>query len=237
LIKLNIKEKIFDEVSLENKITNVTKIVLTPNEEKIIIEYQENNFRNLLIKDFQDKTENIIKNIKWWTLDKIGVNLYFSIKTNEIHLYNLYTKKSTNFLIPDINNIKASQISFSERFVAFLTSGSYDRIDIYDFKNFVYIKDIFKSGEKKSIKNFKWLPGYNFILIYGRLTDFDKNNKIDYQDPNELVMFDPITRRYYKILDNIDDFYSITPDGNFILYKKGKELYIYQIPYEKIFTQ
>jgi len=237
IIKLNIKNKEFSRLNLENPIKNVTKILITPNDKKIIIEYRENNSKNILIKDLEELTEDIVQDIKWWLSDRIGTKLIFYSSTDGINIYNLYTKRYDNLPI-NIKNIDIPIISFSEQFLAFLRKDlGYNYLDIYDFCNNAYIKDIFKSGELKYIKRIEWIPGYNHLLIFGRLTDTDKNKKIDYRDADELVMFDPITRKSYRLLTKIDDFYGITPDGNYIFYRIGQELYIQQILYEKIFTK
>ncbi len=237
LLKLDIPKEKFAPINIENQIDNIEKIYITPNEEKLIMGYSKNKTNNIFIKDLDKEKEIIITNVDWYLPNRIGSELIYSKNENEITIYNLYTKKYKGYLFPDLHNTYKILLSYSEMFLAFLNGIDNNDISLFDFKNMVYIKDIFRSGEKKIIKNFEWIPGYDYLLIFGKLTDFDKNGIIDYRDIDELIMFDPITRKEYKILNKIDKFYNVTPDGNYILYRKGKKLYYYQIPYERILTK
>ncbi|MBN1897999.1 MAG: hypothetical protein JW827_04415 [Spirochaetes bacterium] len=232
LIELDIPLNLFKRIDLSNKISDLLELTITPNEEMIIMFFRSEGRQNLLVLDLEDKTEYIIDNVNWYFLDKSGINLIYAQEKN-LNQYNLYTKKYETLIKLDYP-AQRSMISFSERYMAILNSGKENQLDLYDQMDASYRKDVFDSGKLKFIKAFDWLPGYNFLLLYGRLKDADRNDKIDYKDPDLIMLFDPVSRKSYPLLYDIDDYYGSTPDGNFIFCRKRKRLTIHRIPYEKI---
>jgi hypothetical protein len=94
--------------------------------------------------------------------------------------------------------------------------------------------DIFSKTE--ILKDFAWFPNSYILFFSAVMEDSNNDKRIDWEDNIKLVSYDNETGKYKILNDNIDKFYGINPDGNYLFYKKGKYIYkaIIQIPYRKL---
>lgn len=225
IISINIKNNQFEKISLTNKITAVQKILVSPNNKKLIIFTTDNK---VIIKDLEDSTEEVLKNIKDVLLSKTGI--YLICKGENLIFHDLYTQKHKQFKIK--KSFDKFILSYSERYFIFTTSDNPNSLNYLDIQNNKIVTDFF---QKTKVKYIKKIESFNndSLLLYGKLFDMDYNNKLDYRDLNNIISFNLITGKYTVLLKNVDDYYELSNYKRYILYNQKNKLFIKDIYHEK----
>ncbi len=233
LVEFDLLNYSYSEYELKNiaYIKRIDKVFITGNKERLIIAYvSTSGVKSLLVKDLISGNETIVENIKFYLYDYVEKDILY-IKKTSVYRYKMYLDNTEKlFTFTDVfDNIK---LSFSERFLLFYSSANPNQLNMYDFKTGKIKKDIFKSGKIKYIKKVYWLKDGD-VLLFGRLNDDDKNNKIDYRDSYGLMKLSVNTFKISKIGVRVDELYTYSSYDNFILYKFRDVLYLLRCPYEK----
>ncbi len=225
VISINIKNSQFEKINLTNKITAVEKILVSPNNKKLIIFATDNK---VVIKDLEDSTEEVLKNIDDVLLSKTGV--YLICKGENLIFHDLYTQKHKQFKIKE--PFDKFILSYSERYFIFTTSDNPNSLNYLDVQNNKIIRDSFQKARVKYIKKIESFNN-DSLLLYGKLFDMDYNNKLDYLDLNNIISFNFITGKYTVLLKNVNDYYNFSNYKRYIFYSQKNKLFIKDIYNEK----
>ncbi len=210
--------KIKKFLNIEEKL-NFHKFWFSANKDFIIFKSD----KGLLIKSTVNLTEKFIRAEKYSIPFSEGEVYYLNNRV--LYYYNFYLNNAKKLKKINFEPDKM-HISFSERYILFLKKGYLNSISIYDIKENRLQRDIFLKGKKKNIRRVFWIPERGKLLIYGRLIDNDKNNKIDYRDIFYAGIFDLFTEKINLIYKNYTKVY----DFNYGILWAEKKKKLYGLP-------
>jgi len=228
VISINIKNNQFKKISLSQPINKVLKILISPNNKKLLILTDKHE---VLIKDLtEDMDEVLLKDIDDIKVSRTGVYLICK-KEKELILHDLYTQIHKNFNTDTPFDMFLP--SYSERYIAYVQNSNPNSINILDVQENVILTDVFENIKEKRIMKIDRFFDDGFLL-YGKLFDIDENKKLDHRDLNDIVYLDFLTGRHKVLLNNVDSFFGLSNFTRYILYGQKKKLYLKDFNYEEI---
>lgn len=76
------------------------------------------------------------------------------------------------------------------------------------------------------LQNFEWVPNTDFLAISGRFEDNNSDRKIDWQDFNNIRLFDFKKNISKNFIIDIDKFWGISSTGQYLAYQKNNKIYL-----------
>lgn len=227
IININLRSSKFNKIVFTNKINKAEKIIVTPNNRKLVIK----TAGKIIIKDLQDNSENTIENCEEVKLLRTGIYLTYKNKKNIIN-YNIYTgiKKVYTFKEP----FDEYKFSYSGRYIIYYKADNPNFLNFFDIKKDEHYKDVYNFKKLKYIEKIDVL--YNDgLILYGKLSDIDNNKKLDYRDIDSIIYFDFINKKSKVMQKNCNDFLGLSNYKKYFIYQHDKKLFIKDVKHEEIF--
>ncbi|MDD5067891.1 MAG: hypothetical protein PHF84_12665 [bacterium] len=216
LYRINIETDEVTDLQWTNRMP-VEKISITPNNRKLVLLSRQTN---LIIFDMENRNIHTIRQFSGnYLIAKNGVDLVYQ-KGRSIHFLNLYTLQDSILRMDE--PFTSFDLSFSGRYLFYYSK---EQLNYYDLRYNKKFTDVFDKNRMKAIEKIVPLNNDN-LLLYGKLYDQDRNNRLDHRDLNILLYFDPFRNLSNKVLSGPDSLYELSNYQQNVLYRRGKSLWI-----------